>query len=180
MYVPLDVDIADGRLIGSLGRRQGHSKAHLLALAWNVNISCSAMCRALSNVAEDGLLTEGFFWIPSLGGPTTLAAQKAVCTVFNLLIASSCPARHLAEASSAGSGWHACKACGTHVHLHGSACSFTARLGVQQLGHLTFTRKGSIIRRPQHAVANRKMFRAGRRLLVAAAAAGRGATHRMA
>lgn len=33
--------------------------------------------RALSNVAEEGLLTEGFFWIPSLGGPTTLAAQKA-------------------------------------------------------------------------------------------------------
>ena len=34
--------------------------------------------RALSNVAEEGLLSEGFFWIPSLGGPTTLAAQKAV------------------------------------------------------------------------------------------------------
>ena len=34
--------------------------------------------RALSNVADEGLLTEGFFWIPSLAGPTTLAAQKAV------------------------------------------------------------------------------------------------------
>lgn len=34
--------------------------------------------RALSNVAEEGLLKEGFFWIPSLGGPTTLAAQKTV------------------------------------------------------------------------------------------------------
>lgn len=33
--------------------------------------------RALSNVAEEGLLKEGFFWIPSLGGPTTLAIQKA-------------------------------------------------------------------------------------------------------
>lgn len=33
--------------------------------------------RALSNVAEEGLLSDGFFWIPSLGGPTTLAAQKA-------------------------------------------------------------------------------------------------------
>lgn len=34
--------------------------------------------RALSNVADEGLLSEGFFWIPSLAGPTTLAAQKAV------------------------------------------------------------------------------------------------------
>lgn len=32
--------------------------------------------RALSNVADEGLLTEGFFWIPSLAGPTSLAAQK--------------------------------------------------------------------------------------------------------
>lgn len=37
--------------------------------------------RALSNVAEEGLLKEGFFWIPSLGGPTTIAAQKAVRAV---------------------------------------------------------------------------------------------------
>ncbi len=43
--------------------------------------SLLSVCRALSNVAEEGLLTEGFFWIPSLGGPTTLAAQKAVCNV---------------------------------------------------------------------------------------------------
>ena len=34
--------------------------------------------RALSNVADEGLLTEGFFWIPSLAGPTSTAAQKAV------------------------------------------------------------------------------------------------------
>lgn len=33
--------------------------------------------KALSNVANEGLLTEGFFWIPSLGGPATLAAQQA-------------------------------------------------------------------------------------------------------
>jgi len=33
--------------------------------------------RALSNAADDGLLTEGFFWIPSLGGPTTIAARNA-------------------------------------------------------------------------------------------------------
>ncbi|XP_008664855.1 ALBINO3-like protein 1, chloroplastic isoform X1 [Zea mays] len=32
--------------------------------------------RALSNVANEGLLTEGFFWIPSLAGPTTIAAQQ--------------------------------------------------------------------------------------------------------
>ncbi|CAM6063852.1 unnamed protein product [Sphagnum tenellum] len=32
--------------------------------------------RALSNVANDGLLTEGFFWIPSLAGPTTIASRQ--------------------------------------------------------------------------------------------------------
>lgn len=37
-----------------------------------------ASCRALSNVADEGLLTEGFFWIPSLGGPTTMAMQAEV------------------------------------------------------------------------------------------------------
>jgi YidC/Oxa1 family membrane protein insertase len=33
--------------------------------------------RALSNVASDGTLDDGFFWIPSLSGPTTIAAQRA-------------------------------------------------------------------------------------------------------
>ncbi|CAL0333120.1 unnamed protein product [Lupinus luteus] len=33
--------------------------------------------RALSNVADEGLLTEGFFWIPSLAGPTTVAARQS-------------------------------------------------------------------------------------------------------
>ncbi|WOL16114.1 ALBINO3-like protein 1, chloroplastic [Canna indica] len=33
--------------------------------------------RALSNVANEGLLTEGFFWIPSLSGPTTIAARQS-------------------------------------------------------------------------------------------------------
>jgi YidC/Oxa1 family membrane protein insertase len=33
--------------------------------------------RALSNVADEGLLTEGWFWIPSLAGPTTLASRQA-------------------------------------------------------------------------------------------------------
>ncbi|CAL9040687.1 inner membrane protein PPF-1, chloroplastic-like [Musa acuminata AAA Group] len=32
--------------------------------------------QALSNVANEGLLTEGFLWIPSLGGPTTIAARQ--------------------------------------------------------------------------------------------------------
>ncbi|XP_057528356.1 ALBINO3-like protein 1, chloroplastic [Amaranthus tricolor] len=32
--------------------------------------------RALSNVANEGLLTEGFFWIPSLAGPTTIASRQ--------------------------------------------------------------------------------------------------------
>ncbi|XP_050375104.1 ALBINO3-like protein 1, chloroplastic [Argentina anserina] len=33
--------------------------------------------RALSNVADEGLLTEGFFWIPSLAGPITIAARSS-------------------------------------------------------------------------------------------------------
>ncbi|KAK9823479.1 hypothetical protein WJX72_003029 [[Myrmecia] bisecta] len=33
--------------------------------------------RALSNVADEGLLKEGFFWIPSLAGPTSLAARQS-------------------------------------------------------------------------------------------------------
>nr|XP_043609338.1 inner membrane protein ALBINO3, chloroplastic [Erigeron canadensis] len=33
--------------------------------------------QALSNVANEGLFTEGFFWIPSLGGPTTIAARQS-------------------------------------------------------------------------------------------------------
>ncbi|XP_058109724.1 inner membrane protein PPF-1, chloroplastic [Magnolia sinica] len=33
--------------------------------------------QALSNVANEGLLTEGFFWIPSLAGPTTIAARQS-------------------------------------------------------------------------------------------------------
>ncbi|KAF6150183.1 hypothetical protein GIB67_023138 [Kingdonia uniflora] len=33
--------------------------------------------RALSNVANEGLLTEVFFWIPSLAGPTTIAAKQS-------------------------------------------------------------------------------------------------------
>lgn len=32
--------------------------------------------RALSNVADEGLLTEGFFWIPTLSGPTTIADRQ--------------------------------------------------------------------------------------------------------
>ncbi|KAG2708012.1 hypothetical protein I3760_05G172000 [Carya illinoinensis] len=32
--------------------------------------------RALSNVADEGLLSEGFFWIPSLAGPTTIASRQ--------------------------------------------------------------------------------------------------------
>ncbi|XP_058787036.1 ALBINO3-like protein 1, chloroplastic [Vicia villosa] len=32
--------------------------------------------RAFSNVADEGLLNEGFFWIPSLSGPTTIAARQ--------------------------------------------------------------------------------------------------------
>eukprot|EP00775_Hariotina_reticulata_P005232 gene5232-5468_t len=33
--------------------------------------------RALTKAADDGLLTSGFFWIPSLGGPTSMAMRQA-------------------------------------------------------------------------------------------------------
>ena len=33
--------------------------------------------RALSNAASEGLLTDGFYWIPSLGGPTSIASRNA-------------------------------------------------------------------------------------------------------
>ncbi|KAF6172562.1 hypothetical protein GIB67_007075 [Kingdonia uniflora] len=33
--------------------------------------------RALSNVTNEGLLTKGFFWIPFLAGPTTIAAKQS-------------------------------------------------------------------------------------------------------
>ncbi|CAL5218929.1 g676 [Coccomyxa viridis] len=33
--------------------------------------------RTLSNVSQAGLLTEGFYWIPSLSGPASLADQRA-------------------------------------------------------------------------------------------------------
>lgn len=36
------------------------------------------LCRALSNVADEGLLKEGWFWIPSLAGPSTLASRASV------------------------------------------------------------------------------------------------------
>ena len=32
--------------------------------------------RALSNAATEGVLTDGFYWIPSLGGPTSIAARN--------------------------------------------------------------------------------------------------------
>jgi hypothetical protein len=45
-------------------------------------ISCVCLllctCRALSKAADDGLLTSGFFWIPSLGGPTSMTMRQAV------------------------------------------------------------------------------------------------------
>lgn len=44
-----------------------------------VSVSASRLCSntlldAFSNIK--GLLTEGFFWIPSLAGPTTVAARQ--------------------------------------------------------------------------------------------------------
>lgn len=45
--------------------------------------------RTLSNVASDGLLTEGFYWIPSLSGPVTVAQQRqgdlsSLCSTISL------------------------------------------------------------------------------------------------
>lgn len=34
-----------------------------------------AACRALTLASQDGLLTEGFFFVPSLGGPATVEQQ---------------------------------------------------------------------------------------------------------
>mmetsp|Transcript_2106 Transcript_2106/g.2962 ORF Transcript_2106/g.2962 Transcript_2106/m.2962 type:complete len:453 (+) Transcript_2106:94-1452(+) len=33
--------------------------------------------RALSNVADEGMLSEGFFWVPSLAGPASIASRDA-------------------------------------------------------------------------------------------------------
>lgn len=34
--------------------------------------------RALTRAADEGLLTSGFFWIPSLAGPSSIAARQSV------------------------------------------------------------------------------------------------------
>ncbi len=39
---------------------------------------------ALSNAAKAGLLTDGFFWIPSLSGPTTIVSGAAAAAVAGL------------------------------------------------------------------------------------------------
>ena len=36
--------------------------------------------RALLLAADEGLLKDGFFWIPSLAGPTSISARQAVST----------------------------------------------------------------------------------------------------
>lgn len=48
-------------------------------LVWCV-LPCVLCCRALTKAADEGLLTSGFFWIPSLGGPTSMAMRQAVST----------------------------------------------------------------------------------------------------
>lgn len=35
--------------------------------------------RSLTQAADEGLLNEGWFFIPSLAGPTSIAARQAVC-----------------------------------------------------------------------------------------------------
>lgn len=41
----------------------------------------TAVFRALTKAADEGLLTSGFFWIPSLGGPTSMAMRQAVSSL---------------------------------------------------------------------------------------------------
>lgn len=41
--------------------------------------------RTLSNVSQAGLLTEGFYWIPSLSGPASLAEQRAGGAIVSFL-----------------------------------------------------------------------------------------------
>lgn len=37
----------------------------------------ACVCRALTLAAQDGLLNDGFFFVPSLGGPATIEQQLA-------------------------------------------------------------------------------------------------------
>jgi hypothetical protein len=66
------------------GRRLLHYPAQRVQ-AWRLCRDCLdpaptgvLLRRALTKAADDGLLTSGFFWIPSLGGPTTMTARLAV------------------------------------------------------------------------------------------------------
>ena len=52
--------------------------------------------RALSNAASEGLLTDGFYWIPSLGGPTSIASRNAG-SGFTWLWPSSTPSPRMAR-----------------------------------------------------------------------------------
>ncbi len=48
--------------------------------------------RALQNVADEGLLLDGFFWIPSLAGPGVQAGQKVRLDPLTLDIDTPCTA----------------------------------------------------------------------------------------
>ena len=48
--------------------------------------------RTLSNVSQAGLLTEGFYWIPSLSGPASLADQRAGNTAKTCVMSCHVPA----------------------------------------------------------------------------------------
>ncbi|MQL74733.1 hypothetical protein Taro_007120 [Colocasia esculenta] len=64
----------------TFSRRSKPSKKDMQAIRMLPNIGYYTgldWYQALSNVANEGLLTEGFFWIPSLGGPTTIAARQS-------------------------------------------------------------------------------------------------------
>ena len=65
------------------------------------SMACLHCCRALSNVADEGLLTDGFFWIPSLAGPTTVNVsaharlQAAGLLLLPSVLAAQCSNAHI-------------------------------------------------------------------------------------
>lgn len=85
------------------------------------------MCpvRALSKAADEGLLTSGFFWIPSLGGPTSMTMRQAVRQQHTQRERSCCQ-RSVAACSRVlrGVGWVLCGGPGARVRgTHPAAAS---------------------------------------------------------
>ena len=62
---------------------QGNPYDHFLVSQTLCSLSnCAGLYRALTLAAQDNLLNDAFFWIPSLAGPASLADQRAVSRFF--------------------------------------------------------------------------------------------------